>query len=187
MNTQTPPRVRVWDGAVRLLHWLLVLSVALSALTTLGWGAELHQGAGWVALGVVGVRLLWPWLRRARAGHARFGAFLKAPRATWAYLRLVLARREPRHLGHNPLGGWMIVALMSTVVALAFTGWLYTSDAFWGDETVERVHVALAWLLLGLVLLHLAGVAFTSWRQCENLVAAMFTGAKRAPAPGDID
>jgi len=76
---------------------------------------------------------------------------------------------------------------MSTVVALAFTGWLYTSDAFWGDETVERVHVALAWLLLGLVLLHLAGVAFTSWRQCENLVAAMFTGAKRAPAPGDID
>jgi len=181
-----PARVRVWDGVVRTLHWTLVVSLALATLTTLGWGSELHQAAGYVALAAVGLRLLWPWLRGARAGHARFGAFVKAPRATLAYLREVLARREPRHLGHNPLGGWMIVALITTVVALAFTGWLYTTDAFWGDETVERVHEALAWWLLVLVLLHLGGVVTTSLRQRENLVAAMFTGKKRAPGPGDI-
>lgn len=181
-----PPRVRVWDGVVRTLHWTLVVSLAFATLTTLGWGSELHQAAGYVALAAVGLRLLWPWLRGARAGHARFGSFVKAPRETLAYARAVLARREPRHLGHNPLGGWMIVALITTVAALAFTGWLYTTDAFWGDETVERVHEALAWWLLALVLLHLGGVAYTSLRQRENLVAAMLTGQKRAPAPGDI-
>lgn len=179
--------MRVWDAVVRLLHWSLVLSLAFATLTTLGWGNDLHQAAGWVALGVVAARLLWPWLGGAYAKNARFGAFVKAPRATWAYLRGVLARREPRHIGHNPLGAWMIVALLATVVSLAFTGWLYTTDAFWGDETVERIHEALAWWLLALVIGHLAGVAYTSIRQRENLVAAMFSGRKRAPAPGDIE
>jgi cytochrome b len=182
-----PARTPVWDAAVRVLHWSLVLSLSLATLTTLGWGNDLHQAAGYVALAVVGLRLLWPLVGGARARHARFGAFVKAPRATWAYLREVLASREPRHLGHNPLGGWMIVALLATVIALAVTGWLYTTDAFWGDETVERIHTALAWWLLGLVVLHLTGVIYTSWRQRENLVAAMFSGRKRAPAPGDIE
>ena len=184
--SEGPARTPVWDGVVRVLHWSLVLSLALATLTTLGWGNDLHQAAGYAALAVVVLRLLWPLLGGVRAKNARFRAFVKAPRATLAYLRLVLSHREPRHLGHNPLGGWMIVALLSTVVALAVTGWLYTTDAFWGDETVERIHAALAWWLLGLVILHLTGVIYTSWRQRENLVAAMFSGAKRPPAPGDV-
>lgn len=187
MSGQAPSRTRVWDGVVRTLHWSLVLSVALAALTTLGWGSDLHQAAGYTAVVVVVLRLLWPWVGGARARHARLRSFVKAPRATLGYLRLVLARREPRHLGHNPLGGWMIVALLATVAALAATGWLYTTDAFWGDQAVERIHAALAWWLLALVIGHLAGVAYTSFRQRENLVAAMFSGRKRAAAPADID
>ena len=75
---------------------------------------------------------------------------------------------------------------MACVAGLALTGWLYTTDAFWGDETVEAVHLALAWGLLGLVVVHVAGVIFTSLRHRENLVASMVHGDKRAPEGDDI-
>jgi cytochrome b len=168
--------VRVWDPLVRVLHWSLVLAVTLSWLGTFAI-AGVHQGAGYVALAIVLLRLLWG----AIGSHcARFTQFVRGPRATWAYLMAVLQRRERRHLGHNPLGACMVLALLANVAGLALSGWLYTTDRFWGDATVEAWHVALAWTLLALVLLHLAGVLFTCLRQRENLVAAMFSGDKAA-------
>jgi cytochrome b len=177
-----PPTVPVWDLAVRGLHWTLVGAVALSALGTVAWFG-MHQPAGYVALAAVLARVAW-----AGAGgrHARAGRLVRGPRATLRYACAVAARRAPRHLGHNPLGGWMAVALMLCVAGLAFTGWLYTSDAFWGDETVERLHRALAWMLLALVLAHVAGAILTGRRHHENLVASMLTGRKRAPSGDDI-
>jgi len=180
-----PQTVPVWDGAVRLLHWTLVLAMAVATLS-LWWLDALHQPAGYVALAAVTVRLLWGTVLAPRASYARFTQFVRAPRATWAYLRLLLHRREPRCIGHNPLGGWMVLTLMACVLGLALTGWLYTSDWLWGDERVEQVHRALAWVLCGLVPAHLAGVAYTSLRHHENLVRAMFTGRKRGPEDGDV-
>lgn len=172
--------VKVWDRLVRLLHWTLVASVALAWLTT-EWRTGWHQPVGYLGLAAMVLRLVWGFVG---SRHARFAQFLHAPGATLAYLRQVLARREPRYLGHNPLGGWMILALLASIAGLALTGWLYTTDRFWGDETVETVHRTLAWGMLGLIALHVAGVVFTSLRHHENLVAAMFSGRKR-PAAGD--
>lgn len=172
-----PSSVQVWDRVVRVLHWTLVVSVALAGLSlidALGL-ASLHRVAGYVALGVVLLRGVWGFGAR---GHARFAEFVRGPAVTFAYVRRVLARNEPRTLGHNPLGAWMIVALLLCVAALAFTGWLYTTDMFWGSEAVEDLHRALAWTLLALVSLHVAGVIFTSVRHRENLVRAMFSGRK---------
>ena len=58
------------------------------------------------------------------------------------------------------------------------TGWLYTTDRFWGVEWVGELHEGLAEALLVLIALHVAGVAFASWRHHENLVAAMLHGRK---------
>src|SRR5580765_810933 len=170
MHAEPAPTVRVWDRAVRALHWTLVGAVALSALGLIALFG-VHRPAGYVALAVVLVRAGWG---AVGGRYARFAQFVRGPRAALRYARAVAARREPRFIGHNPLGGWMVVALMSCVVALAASGWLYTTDAFWGDETVETIHRALAWTLLGLVVAHVAGVLFTSLRHRENLVAAMF-------------
>lgn len=174
--------VRVWDRAVRVLHWTLAGSVALSALGLVAL-IGVHQPAGYIALAAVLARVVWGAFG---SRYARFAQFVRVPRVTLHYARAVLGRRAPRFVGHNPLGGWMTVALLACVAGLALTGWLYTTDAFWGDAAVEGAHRALAWALLGLVAVHIAGVIFTSLEQRENLTRAMLDGAKRAPHAGDI-
>ena len=166
---------RVWDPAVRVLHWALAASFVLGWATT-EWLGGWHEPVGYAALAIVAARIAWGFVGPR---YARFAQFVRGPRATLAYARQLLARREPRHLGHNPLGAWMVLALFACIGGLALTGWLYKTDRFWGDETVERIHVALAWTMLALVVLHVAGVALASFRHRENLVAAMLTGEKR--------
>lgn len=172
--------VRVWDPLVRVGHWLLAVSVLLAWLTRHSPGPW-HEWIGYVSLLVVAVRIGWGWFG---SRHARFPEFVKGPRATLSYASALVKRREPRTIGHNPLGGWMIVALLLTVVLTGASGWLYTTDRFWGVEWVERLHAGLTNLLIGLALLHVAGVLYASFSHRENLIAAMFHGRKkRLPAP----
>lgn len=181
-----PPTIRIWDRPVRLLHWTLATAVLVSGLSTLALFIDFgpwHQPAGYVALVAVLLRIVWGFVG---SRHARWSNFVRSPRATWCYLQRLSQRREPRHLGHNPLGAWMVLALNGCVLGLALTGWLYTTDRYWGDETVETVHTTLAWILLVLAVLHVAGVLFTSLRHRDNLVRAMITGRKPAARLGDI-
>jgi cytochrome b len=80
----------------------------------------------------------------------------------------------------------MVVALLTDAVATGFTGWLYTTDRFWGVEWVEELHGALGEALLPLLFLHIAGAVFTSYRHRENLIAAMLHGRKAAAEADDI-
>jgi cytochrome b len=169
--------IKVWDLLVRLLHWSLVVSVVGAWLTR--EGNELrHVQLGYAALAIVALRVGWGFVG---SRYARFVDFVRSPGETFDYLRALIAHREPRHIGHNPLGGWMIVLLLATVAGICGTGWLYTTDAYWGVAWVGELHEGLTDLLIVLVTLHVAGVVFTSIRQKENLVKAMVTGTKRAP------
>lgn len=168
--------IKVWDPLVRIGHWLLVLSIAFAWLTRAGGGAW-HEWIGYMSLGVIAVRIAWGWLGPT---HARFGEFVRSPTTILRYGRQVLAGHEPRYIGHNPLGGWMIVALLLNAALVGLSGWLYTTDRFWGVEWVETLHSTLADALVVLAGVHVAGVIFSSWRHRENLLAAMFHGRKRA-------
>lgn len=169
--------VPVWDALVRVLHWSLVLTVAAAWLTRHSPG-RWHEWLGYGTLAIVGARFAWGFLG---SGHARFTDFVRSLPATARYARAVLARQEARYLGHNPLGGWMVIALLSMVALVGFTGWLYTTDRFWGVPWVEALHSTLSDVLFGFVALHILGVVFTSVRHRENLVAAMLHGRKPAP------
>ena len=150
----------------------------------IGADTDLKVAAGYVAAAAVVLRLVWG-IRGSR--YARLSQFVRSPRQVLAYARALRAGDEPRYIGHNPLGGWMVLALWATAAALALTGWLYTTDWLWGYEWLSDLHAGLAWAIVALVTAHLGVVAMTSWRHRENLVGAMFSGAKRAPQPGDID
>jgi cytochrome b len=181
----------VWDVPVRVLHWTLVASFVLCwASTVEPWSAigPWHEPAGWLAFSAAAMRIVWGLVAPGERGrHARLAAFVRGPRAVLAYARRVRAGSAPRHVGHNPLGGWMAVALWASVGLLTLSGWLYTTDAFFGDATVEAVHEAFAWSMLALVALHVMGAIATGRRHGENLVAAMWHGRKCPADPGDVN
>lgn len=177
-----PDSVRVWDRPVRVLH----VALAGGTLATWATGQRWHDSHAWLGYGVglvILLRLVWG---RVGSPAARFSRFVRSPRATWAYARTVAAGTAARHLGHNPLGGWMVLALLGCAAATVTTGILYTTDWLWGFDWLHRLHQGLAWALIGLVPLHVAGVAFTGRQHGESLVAAMWHGRKRAPAGRDV-
>lgn len=173
--------VRVWDPLVRVFHWSLVASFVVAWISADDWDA-LHIWAGYAAGALIAFRLVWGLIGPR---YARFRQFVRSPGTVATYLKDLLSGRETRYLGHNPAGGAMILLLIVSLAALCLSGWMQTLDAFWGEDWVEELHQALANLLLVLVGLHLAGVALASLTHHENLVRAMVTGRKRAPASGD--
>jgi cytochrome b len=178
----TPAALPVWPPAVRFGHWALAASVLGCLL--LHEGGAWHERLGYAALALALGRSALGWLGGTR--HLRFAAFVRGPAVTWAYARALLARREPRHLGHNPLGGWMVVALLLAAALAGASGALYTTDRYWGDDTVYALHRIAGWSFAVLVPLHLGGVVLTSILQRENLLRALLSGRKRAAAAGDI-
>ena len=177
----TERTVPVWGPGQRLAHW--ALAGAVLGCWLLREGGPWHERLGYLALAVAVGRLL--------AGAVgprvlRFGAFVRGPRATWAYAQALRAGRAPRHLNHNPLGGWMVLALLLSAAVAGASGALYDTDAFWGDPVVWAVHQVSAWAFVVLVPLHVAGVLLSSRAHHENLLRAMLNGRKRAPGPGDV-
>ncbi|MBC3918284.1 cytochrome b/b6 domain-containing protein [Undibacterium sp. CY18W] len=175
--------VPVWDLAVRLIHWILVFSIGAAWFTS-GQIGVAHEYAGYGAGMLVVARLVWSGIGNR---YARFGQFLKSLPVTLDYVRQVMLGKAPRYIGHNPLGGWMVVALLSCVALLVLTGWAMGTDLLWGYAWPVRMHVTIAWIMVGLIALHVAGVLFTSWQHRENLPKAMLTGKKPSAEPGDLD
>ncbi len=73
----------------------------------------------------------------------------------------------------------MIIALLVMLAGTALTGYMMTTDAYWGSKWVEQVHKVLAHVSVGLVVAHVLGVLIASFEHRENLVGAMITGRKR--------
>lgn len=172
----TPPAtVKVWDPFVRVFHWSLV-TLFVVAYATADEIERVHIAAGYAIAGLVALRIVWGFVGPR---HARFSSFLQSPRKVLAYLRDVALFRAPRHLGHNPAGGAMIVALLALLSGACVTGFMLTTDAFWGSKWLGEVHEILANLMVALIALHIVGVLIASFEHRENLVKAMFTGRKR--------
>ena len=179
---QSPGMTRVWDPFVRIFHWSLVSSFAVAWLTPHS-AENIHHLAGYAAGILVLLRLLWGIMGTP---YARFSQFVRDPKSIVDYLRAIISGREARHIGHNPAGGAMVLALMTAMAATAFTGWMMTTDAYYGVDWVENVHGLSADGLLALVFIHVGGVMLASIRHRENLVAAMITGRKRRAEAGDV-
>ena len=175
--------MRVWDPLVRLFHWSLALSFAVAMLSA-NILENLHIWAGYAAGGLVVMRVVWGFIGPP---YARFSQFVRSPRTILRYLKAIARGNEERHVGHNPAGGAMIIVLMLAMVATALTGYLLTTDAFWGVAWMQHVHHWLAHGLLLLIGLHLAGVVLASYRHRENLVLAMVSGRKRQPGASDTN
>ena len=168
---------------MRLFHWSLVVGMA-AAWVTSSSRDDTHQWIG-LAIGVlVAARILWGFIGTR---YARFSQFVKGPRTSLAYLLSIVKGSEQRYLGHNPAGALMILCLLATITATVTTGWLMTTDAYYGDDSMQELHSICADSVILLAIVHVFGVVVASRHHHENLVKAMVTGEKPAAAPADVD
>jgi cytochrome b/nitrate/TMAO reductase-like tetraheme cytochrome c subunit len=184
-------RALIWDLPTRLFHWALATSFGVAYLTSEGdrW-RSVHVFFGYLLLALVIFRIFWGF---AGSHYARFSSFWFSPKEALDYLKQVLARSAPRHVGHNPTGSIAIYILLALAVVVSVTGVLTLG----GDEQqgiaagwftfsqiklMKGFHELAANGMLLVVLGHIAGVVVESVLHKENLARSMVTGFKMAGA-----
>lgn len=191
-----------WDPVVRITHWGVAFAVVANGLVTED-GGTVHVWLGWVALGLLVLRLVWGFVGPR---EARFAAFPPDPAGALAHLRALVRGRAAPTPSHNPAGALMAYALWAMLALTTATGIAMTTDgpvgmaerraafergdwaalarerSYYDDETgeiLEEVHEVAANLLMLLALLHIAGVAAESAALGRNLVRPMLRGPRR--------
>ncbi|MGE5465887.1 MAG: cytochrome b/b6 domain-containing protein [Ignavibacteria bacterium] len=177
------PGVYVWDLPTRAFHWSLATAVALCGATGFAGGGlmELHAKAGIAIVGLIVFRLVWGV---AGSTYARFASFVRGPAAIRAALQ-----GQWQGVGHNPLGALSVLALLGLCAFqvatglfgnddIAFNGPLYALVSKETSNALTALHHRAVWLLLALVGLHLAAIAFYLRVKKDNLVLPMLTGWK---------
>jgi cytochrome b len=180
--------VRVWDLPTRLFHWALVACVVGSVATGyIGGGViDWHARLGYAALALLLFRLAWGLVG---GRWSRFASFVRGPGSVAAYLR---GQPHPDHLvGHNPLGALSVLAMLLVLLAQVATGLVSDDEisftgplnrfvagatglkATWYHKEVGQ------WLIIALVLLHVAAVLFYLWKKRDNLIRPMISGDKQ--------
>jgi Cytochrome b len=180
-------RIRVWDLPTRLFHWALVACILASVVSGYQGGAvlEWHARAGYAILTLLLFRIVWGF---AGGRWSRFASFFYSPAAVFNYLR---GAPHPDHLvGHNPLGAGAVFAMMGILLLQVATGLVGDDEtAFTGplNQFVSTSKGLAAtwyhkrigqWLLVGLIVLHVAAVLYYLWRKKENLIKPMLHGDK---------
>ena len=183
MNNKLPAsnRIKVWDIFVRIFHWTIVTSFLANMFFT-EEGEWLHRWIGYLVLALIGLRIVWGFVGTP---HARFKDFFPTPSKVITYLKLFFKGKEPRSIGHNPLGALMMIALILAMTGCVVTGWMQGLDRFWGVEWLHETHETFADSILVLAGLHVLGALVESFRHKENLIWSMVTGYKRAPDKAD--
>ncbi|EIZ81054.1 Ni/Fe-hydrogenase 1 b-type cytochrome subunit [Novosphingobium sp. Rr 2-17] len=178
---------RIWDPFVRLFHWALVLLIAFSWWSGEQHDMENHRLSGYAILALLVFRLAWGFVGPRTA---RFTGFVRGPGAVTAYAR-TLGNRAPHHAdGHNPLGGWSVVAMLAVLLAMVTAG-LFAVDvdglesgpladyvSFDQGRTAAQAHELIFNVILVLVALHVIAVAFYLLWKRHNLARAMVTGQR---------
>jgi cytochrome b len=187
-STQTV-RARVWDLPIRVIHWLIAALIPFSWWTAHSDHLPWHRRSGYTLLGLLIFRLIWGvW----GSPTARFANFVRGPGAVRAYL----TGRLGTVVGHNPLGGWSIIAMFTALAAQLMLG-LFSVDedgleagplshlvSFDTGRAIAKIHHLGFWVLLSFIGLHLAAIAVYALRR-RDLVTPMITG-RAAVGPGVV-
>jgi cytochrome b len=183
-------KVIVWDAATRLFHWL---TVALVIACYVSWRVNFmdwHAWTGEALLALVLFRLLWAFFG---SETARFSSFLASPHTAAGYLASLLRREPDRQVGHNPVGGWMVLVLLVLLLAEALTGLYVVNDVADQGPLTEMVPAVVANLITDLhsyfwdallvaAILHALAILLYAAVMRHDLVTPMITGCKRLPA-----
>jgi cytochrome b len=179
----------VWDVPTRLVHWSLVILIALSWWSVENKRMDIHYWSGLIVIGLIVFRLYWGF---AGPETARFSRFIKGPRAVLGYVGKLFRPDYRAGFGHNPLGALSVVALLLAVAIQAGMG-LFASDTSYvssgplssmvdyeTSEEITELHEDFFNVLLAVIGLHLAAIVFYLVGKRINLIGPMITGRRKA-------
>jgi cytochrome b len=191
------PAVRIWDLPTRFFHWTLAAAIS-GALSTAWIGGNAmvwHMRCGLAVMALLVFRLIWGIIG---GRWSRFGSFIYAPATVLRYLRGEARTGEHLDAGHNPLGALSVFSMFGFLAIQVATGLVADDEIslqgplnrFIGSEKGRLAtswhHEYGQWIVLALVLLHIAAIVFYVVRKKTNLVRPMVTGDKPIP-PADPD
>lgn len=179
--------VKVWDFPTRAFHWSLVGMIALAWISSEADGGAfmIHVWSGTFLIGFVVFRAVWGMIG---SRYAQFGDFVHGPDRVMDYAQRLMKFRPPFTVGHNPVGGWMVMALIAVILLTVLTGMMSSEDGFNGQlahiggGVFGEAHEGLANFLLVLIFVHIGGVFVHGFISRENLPRTMITGDKHVPA-----
>lgn len=186
-----PNNVRVWDLPTRLMHWILVIAIAVCWWTGTHNNLQYHLYSGYLVLWVVLMRLYWGFFG---SSTARFANFVRGPRAIIDYARTLHRRSTAHSHGHNALGAisvLVMLGLVTTVVGLGlfavdvdglYSGPLSVYVDFHTGRHLAHLHYRIFNYLLAVIGLHLLAVIFYYAYKRQNLVVPMISGRRVAEA-----
>ena len=181
--------VRIWDLPTRVFHWGLALCiVGLLVTGNIGGNAMVwHFRIGLTVLALLLFRLVWGLVG---GRWSRFAAFIYSPRSIINYLK---GRGKPEDsVGHTPAGAGSVFALLAVLLAQVGSGLISDDEIASAGPLVRFVSSATTnlatnyhknigkWIILGLVILHIAAIVFYLWRK-QNLIKPMLHGNKQLP------
>lgn len=202
MNTEN--NIAVWDIFIRIFHWSLVAAFSIAYISGESEN-HWHIYSGYTVLGLIIFRVLWGFVG---SRYARFSDFVHPPKVIRQYISDLLINQPTRYLGHNPIGGWMVITMLVMLFIVTLSGLkvyaleqnqeasaalqlISTAHAEEDDDDAspkanesaseefwEEIHETSSNVMLLLIVLHISGVVSASRHQHESLVKAMLTGKK---------
>jgi cytochrome b len=179
----------VWDVPTRLVHWSLVILIALSWWSVENKRMDIHYWSGLTVVGLIVFRVYWGF---AGPETARFSRFIKGPRAVFGYVGKLFRPDYRASFGHNPLGALSVIALLLAVATQVGLG-LFASDTSYvssgplsslvdydTSEEITELHEDFFNVLLAVIGLHLAAIIFYLVGKRINLIGPMITGRRKA-------
>ncbi|HEY6868773.1 MAG TPA: cytochrome b/b6 domain-containing protein, partial [Novosphingobium sp.] len=138
-------------------------------------------------------RLLWGVVG---SSTARFAGFVAGPGRVLAHVRGLRGGAEVAPVvGHNPLGGWSVLALLGLLTLQVGLG-LFAQDtdavesgplnylvSYETGKLAGEIHGAVFNLILLFVAIHLAAIAYYRFVKHDNLIQPMITGTRRFAVP----
>lgn len=183
--------VKVWDLPVRLFHWVITILFVFQLVTGKAGGELMpwHKLSGYAILTLIVFRILWGF---AGSTHSRFSSFMAGPVKTWRFARRLFSRQAVPQLGHNPLGGWSVMAMLATLALQGVTG-LFANDGVSHEgplaplvtldvsNLMTDIHDLNLKVVVLLITIHILAVVFHLIVKNDEIVVPMFTGVKRVP------
>jgi cytochrome b len=167
-------KILVWDVPTLVFHWLLVMSFgaafwAADSMLTL----QPHVVFGYMFLGLLVFRVVWGCVGTR---YAKFASFWFNPHEIFSYAQSMWRGKPAAFIGHNPVGSLAIWALLALGFLCSLAGVFAYQEL--AKDFMEQVHRLSAYLMLGVVVVHVLGVLMSSVLHGENLIGAMLTGRK---------